>query len=572
MAIIHLNHIDLSQNELQNAVIQNLATAPSSPREGQTYWNSSTKKWMIFNGTEWQECAKNYTLPPATTTTLGGVIVGSNLTVAADGTISTDIQGAASTVISDNLTAGRVVVSNTNGKIDVSDITTTELGYLDNAASNIQEQLNSKVTGNAAITGATKCKITYDSKGLVTSGANLAASDIPNLASNKITAMTSYAKASSSAAIGTSDSLNTAIGKLEYKVDNAVIKNSDITASTSGKTVITYDEKGLVTGGDEIGIASGSTNYLGFDTSTHKISAKVDTTVTENSTKLITSGAVHTAIQNSVVGGVVYQGTWDITSATDYSGITLPVKKGYLYYVTGTGTKTIGGIEWSAGDYLLVNEDVATGGSLSGKVEKIDNSESADIVRLNATQTLTNKTIDADDNTISDLTTSNLKSGVLQTSVRASGTATDTSLASEKAVRTELDKKQDKIVAGTANDIVAYSGTKGTFGTLTRTTSVRESSTASDTYIPTEKAVATAVEALPHKFTATNPALTQSGGVCTWTVTHGLTDGDVVATVKRVSDGKEVVPEISYTTTAVVVKINSTSNISAGVYKIVVIG
>ena len=38
---------------------------------------------------------------------------------------------------------------------------------------------NGKLTGNAPITGATKTKITYDSKGLVTAGADLSASDIP---------------------------------------------------------------------------------------------------------------------------------------------------------------------------------------------------------------------------------------------------------------------------------------------------------------------------------------------------------------------------------------------------------
>ncbi len=37
------------------------------------------------------------------------------------------------------------------------------------------------VEANSAITGATKCKITYDSKGLVTSGADLSASDIPDI-------------------------------------------------------------------------------------------------------------------------------------------------------------------------------------------------------------------------------------------------------------------------------------------------------------------------------------------------------------------------------------------------------
>ena len=49
------------------------------------------------------------------------------------------------------------------------------------------------VASNTAITGATKCKITYDSKGLVTAGADLAASDIPNLSLSKITDVTATA-------------------------------------------------------------------------------------------------------------------------------------------------------------------------------------------------------------------------------------------------------------------------------------------------------------------------------------------------------------------------------------------
>lgn len=46
------------------------------------------------------------------------------------------------------------------------------------------------VASNSAITGATKTKITYDSKGLVTNGADLEASDIPSLAASKITSGT----------------------------------------------------------------------------------------------------------------------------------------------------------------------------------------------------------------------------------------------------------------------------------------------------------------------------------------------------------------------------------------------
>ncbi len=46
------------------------------------------------------------------------------------------------------------------------------------------------VQKNAGITGATKAKITYDAKGLVTAGADLSASDIPDLDTSKITSGT----------------------------------------------------------------------------------------------------------------------------------------------------------------------------------------------------------------------------------------------------------------------------------------------------------------------------------------------------------------------------------------------
>lgn len=46
-------------------------------------------------------------------------------------------------------------------------------------SSDLTTGLATKVTANGAITGATKAKITYDSKGLVTAGADLSATDIP---------------------------------------------------------------------------------------------------------------------------------------------------------------------------------------------------------------------------------------------------------------------------------------------------------------------------------------------------------------------------------------------------------
>ena len=55
------------------------------------------------------------------------------------------IVGAASTITNNNLVADRALVSNSSGKVAVSNVTSTELGYLDGVTSNVQTQLNKKL-------------------------------------------------------------------------------------------------------------------------------------------------------------------------------------------------------------------------------------------------------------------------------------------------------------------------------------------------------------------------------------------------------------------------------------------
>ena len=57
-----------------------------------------------------------------------------------------DISGAASTIKTDNLTPNRAVISNGDGKIAVSPVTSTELNYLDGVTSNVQTQFSGKVS------------------------------------------------------------------------------------------------------------------------------------------------------------------------------------------------------------------------------------------------------------------------------------------------------------------------------------------------------------------------------------------------------------------------------------------
>lgn len=57
-----------------------------------------------------------------------------------------NITGAATTITDNNLTANRALISNSSGKVEVSAVTSTELGYLDGVTSNIQTQLNNKLS------------------------------------------------------------------------------------------------------------------------------------------------------------------------------------------------------------------------------------------------------------------------------------------------------------------------------------------------------------------------------------------------------------------------------------------
>ena len=87
------------------------------------------------------------------------------------------VVGTKAQVEADNTIPDNSIVIVTDEELEASDITQDANNRF--VTDTEKSTWNGKVTSNSAITGATKTKITYDAKGLVTAGEDLTADDIP---------------------------------------------------------------------------------------------------------------------------------------------------------------------------------------------------------------------------------------------------------------------------------------------------------------------------------------------------------------------------------------------------------
>ena len=123
-------------------------------------------------------------------------------------------------------------------------------GILSNQT-DLQTALNGKVDENAAITGATKTKITYDAKGLVTSGADATTADIADSTNKR------YVTDANLVVIGNTSGTNTGDNATNSQYSGLAASKQD--TLVSGTNIKTINSNSLLGSGDLV-ITAGDGN------------------------------------------------------------------------------------------------------------------------------------------------------------------------------------------------------------------------------------------------------------------------------------------------------------------------
>ncbi|GGH24614.1 hypothetical protein FAZ19_16305 [Sphingobacterium alkalisoli] len=226
------------------------------------------------------------------------------------------ITGGASTITTANLTANRALISDASGKVTVSAVTNTQLGYLTGVTSAIQTQLNNKI--NSSEKGAVN--------GVATLGADgkLPAGQLPSIAITETFVVSSQAQMLALAA---------EIGDVAVRND---IDKSFILQASPATTLANWIELLSPSVDNTDQIPEGSTN-LYFTQARARASLSAGTGIGYNSSTGVISNTSPNLPSNLAVGSRTTT-TVPITNS-DGTGVTIPVSSTTLAGVMSSTDK-----------------------------------------------------------------------------------------------------------------------------------------------------------------------------------------------------------------------------------------
>ena len=132
------NGLNLQQNQLENAVIQNLASDPSSGKAGQIYYNTADNGYRYYNGTAWVSVSAD---------AIKSIVAGNGLTSSGTDTVTISLgTPSASGSGSNTYGSNSVTADSHTHQINLPDATDSAKGVVQLAADNDTTSTNKAVT------------------------------------------------------------------------------------------------------------------------------------------------------------------------------------------------------------------------------------------------------------------------------------------------------------------------------------------------------------------------------------------------------------------------------------------
>lgn len=561
-----VTNINLLQNELQNAVIQVLATDPATGKLGQIYYNSANKALMQYDGAKWNRVGVVYQQDSTTGAVITGLDASGNVTttnvtgltltgytpveggyVTAGMTMQEAIN-AMDTAIKNAVAGGGEVNQNAWSKISIpaqSTAATAVAGQAEDIVLSSDAKVDTFVlkTGNkwVDINGSGKTVNIGHSLSGVTAGTTGAANSVPVVtvdAAGHITGIESAAITPAAIGAATKAEVETAQAAAEAAQTSADAKVASVTATTNGGITIS-GEATAPTVGIKLDPATGNAATLG--------AAGLMVTIPE-------------------VTVPVYDIVKDVDSG-DYAAI---------YHLTKDGVNTGAAINIPKDLFVKSGEIVDNpAGQPAGKYIKLTLQNQDEPIYINVADLVDAYTAG---NGITISTTNEISAKVVAEnglSVGASGIAMALASGTAAGAMSSADKgKLDFIDEGATANTITLNGVATadpTFYAPTTGGTAGQQLVSGGDGAPVWQDMPVNLK----KYSANNTAITAAGGAYTWTIakaTHGI-DTPVVVQLYEVATNEMVMADVVVAATGdVTIQIVGSGTLAADKYKVVIIG